>query len=83
VDATRFGYQLDMPIIQRGKHLAENIEELVIAGLPRDLRSVGLILRDPVDFAQREKWISAIKGVPKLFEIRFGVANDHEVTWLG
>jgi len=31
-----FGYQLNMPVMQRGEHLAENIEELIITGLPCD-----------------------------------------------
>src|SRR5580704_5784995 len=46
---TCFGYQLDMPVMQRGEHLAENIEELIITGLPRDFWSVGVILFFPVD----------------------------------
>jgi hypothetical protein len=34
---THFGRQLYVPIIQRGKHLRENIEELIIAGFLCDL----------------------------------------------
>ncbi|HEY3136461.1 MAG TPA: hypothetical protein VGL29_10575 [Blastocatellia bacterium] len=72
-----FGYQLDMPVMQRGEHLAENIEELIITGLPCDFWSVGVILFFPVDISQFEKWISIVEGLPQLFEILFRVANDH------
>src|ERR1700687_6354573 len=46
---TCFGYQLDMPVMQRGAPFAENIEELIVTGLPRDFWSVGVILLFPVD----------------------------------
>ena len=46
---TCFGYQLDMPVMPRGEHLAENIEELIITGLPCDFCSVGVILFFPVE----------------------------------
>ncbi|MGC1610652.1 MAG: hypothetical protein WA801_13715, partial [Pseudolabrys sp.] len=72
-----FGYQLNMPVIQRGEHLAENIEELIIAGLPCDFWSVDIILFFPVDIPQLEKWISIVEGLPQLFEILFRVTNDH------
>ena len=72
-----FDYQLDMPVMQRGEHLAENIEELIITDLPCDFWSVGVILFFPVDIPQFEKWISVVEGLPQLFEILFRVANDH------
>jgi hypothetical protein len=72
-----FGYQLNMPVMQRGQHLAENLEELIIAGLPCDFWSVGVILFFPVDISQLEKWISIVESLPQLFEILFRVANDH------
>src|SRR5271170_5833872 len=66
-----------MPVMQRGEHLAENIEELIITGLLCDSRSVGVILFFPVDIPQFEKWISVVEGLPQLLEIIFRVANDH------
>src|SRR5271154_2049287 len=66
-----------MPVMQRGKHLAEKIKELIITGLPCDFWSVGLILFFPVDIPQFEKWIPIVEGLPQLFEILFRVANDH------
>jgi hypothetical protein len=57
--------------------LAENIEELIIAGLPCDFWSVDIILFFPVDIPQLEKWISIVEGLPQLFEILFRVTNDH------
>lgn len=77
---TCFGYQLDMPVMQRGEHLAENIEELIVTGLPRDFWSVGVILLFPVDIPQLEKWIPVVEGLPQLFEILFRVANDHGIV---
>ena len=74
---TCFGYQLDMPVMQRGEHLAENIEELIITGLPCDFWSVGVILFFPIDIPQFEKWIPVVEGLPQLLEILFRVANDH------
>ncbi|MGB8393208.1 MAG: hypothetical protein WCE27_06190, partial [Pseudolabrys sp.] len=62
---------------QRGEHMAENIEELIITGLRCDLRSVGVVLFFPVDISQFEKWISIVEGLPQLFEILFRAANDH------
>src|SRR5450631_857634 len=72
-----FGCQLDMPVMQRGEHLAENIEELMITGLPCDFWSVDVILFFPVDIPQLEKWIPVVEGLPQLFEILFGVTNLH------
>jgi hypothetical protein len=74
---TCFGYQLDMPVMQWGEHLAENIEEFIIIGLPCDFWPVGVILLFPVDIPQFEKWIPVVEGLPQLFEILFRVANDH------
>ncbi len=72
-----FGYQLDMPVMQGAEHLAENIEKVIIIGLPCDFWSVDVILRFPVDFPQFEKWIPVVESLPQLFEIFFGVANVH------
>src|SRR5712672_2416035 len=47
--AVHFGFQLNMPVIQRGNYPAQNIEEFVIAGLIRHLRSIGSILLVPID----------------------------------
>src|ERR1700730_1380653 len=74
---TCFGYQLDMPVMQRGEHLAENIEEVIITGLRCDFWPVGVILLFPVDIPQFEKWISILEDLPQLFQILFSVANDH------
>ena len=52
--ASCLGYQLDMPVMQRSEQLAENIEELIITGLPRDFWSVGPKLFFPVDIPQFE-----------------------------
>src|ERR1700730_2629393 len=59
-----FAYQLDMPVMQRGKHLAEDIEELIITGPPCDFWSVDFILLFPVDIPQLEKWIPVVEGLP-------------------
>ena len=72
-----FGRQLDVPIVQRGKHVRENIEEITIAGLLCDLWSEGCVLKCPVDLSQGEKWVPAMKGLPELFESRFGVTKGH------
>ena len=74
---TCFGYQLDMPVTQRGEHLAENIEEFIVTGLPCDFWSVDVILFFPVDIPQLEKWLPVVEGLPQLFEILFRVTNDH------
>jgi hypothetical protein len=66
-----------MPVMQRGEHLAENIEELIITGLPCDFWSVDVILLFPVDIPQLEKWIPVVEGLPQLFEILFRVATLH------
>jgi hypothetical protein len=66
-----------MPIIQRREHQAKNIEQLIITCLARDLSSVSFILLLPVDIPYFEKWITVVKGLPKLFEILFGVAIEH------
>jgi hypothetical protein len=72
-----FGHQLDMAVIQRVEHLAEDIEELIITCLPCDFGSAGNVLLLPIDISQFEKWIPVTEGFPQLFEILFGVANDH------
>jgi hypothetical protein len=69
--------QLDMSVIQRIEHLAEDVEELVIAGLACDFGPIGLVLLCPVDVPQFEKWIPVVKGPPQLLEVLFGVANGH------
>jgi hypothetical protein len=74
---TCFGLQHDMPVIQRVEHLAEDIEEFIVTGLPCDFGSVGVILLVPVNIPQFEKWIPVAKGLPELFEILFRVAIDH------
>ena len=68
--------QLHMPVIQWVEHLAEDIEELIITGVPCDFGSVGVILLFPVDIPQFEKWIPVVKGLPQFSEILFRVAND-------
>jgi hypothetical protein len=75
--ASCLGYQLDMPVMQRSEQLAENIEELIITGLPRDFWSVGPKLFFPVDIPQFEKWIPVVEGLPQHFEVLFRVTNDH------
>jgi hypothetical protein len=57
-----------MPVIQRVEHLAKNIEEFIIAGITRDLRSEG---------------IPVVKGLPQLPEVFFGIANYHNGADLG
>jgi hypothetical protein len=69
------GLQLDMPVIQRTKHLAEDIEELIIACLICDFGSVGVVLLFPVDIPQVEKWVSVVEGLPQGFEVLFRVAD--------
>ena len=64
-----------MTVIQRVEHLAHDIEELVIAGFTRDLRSVDVVLLSPVDLSQLEEGIPVVKGLPQLLEILFGIAN--------
>jgi hypothetical protein len=64
-----------MPVMQRGEHLAEHIEELIITGLPCDSWSAGVILFFPVDVPQLEKWIPVVEGLPQLSEILFRVAT--------
>ena len=66
-----------MPVIQRIKHLAEDIEELVIARPICDLGSVGLVLLFPVDIPQVEKWVSFVEGLPQGFEVLFRVTYHH------
>ena len=70
-----------MPIVQRREHLAKNIEQLIITGLARDSSPVSFILPLPVDIPYFEKWISVVKGLPKLFEILFGVAIEHAISF--
>src|SRR5688572_13901075 len=71
-----------MPIIQRREHLTKNIEEIIITGLARDSGSVSFILLFPVDIPYFKKWIPVVKGLPKLFEILFGVAIEHAIPLL-
>jgi hypothetical protein len=76
-----FDLQLDMPIIQRIEHLAEDIEKLIIAGLPCDFGPVRVVLLFPVDIPQLEKWVSVVEGVPQGVEILFRVAkHDGDVN---
>ena len=72
-----------MPVIQRVEHLAKNIEELIIAGITRDLRSVDVVLLPPIDLSQLEEGIPVVKGLPQLLEIVFGIANYHNGADLG
>ena len=67
-----------MPVIQRTKHPAEDIEEFIIAGLTGDLRSEDVVLPFPVDIPQFEKRVSLVEGLPQDFKILFGVANHNE-----
>jgi hypothetical protein len=78
-----FGFQLDMPVIQRVDHSAKDVEELAFAGLTRDLGSVGVVLLFPVDLPQPEKRIPVVEGLPQLLEILLGVAIDHGSNDLG
>jgi len=71
------GLQLDMPVMQRRKHLAEDIKELIIACLICDIGSIGVVLLFPVNVPQVEKWVSVVEGLPQDFEIPFRVANHH------
>jgi hypothetical protein len=76
-----FDLQLDMPIIQRLEHLAEDIEKLMIAGLLCDFGPVRVVLLFPVDIPQLEKWVSVVEGVPQGVEILFRVAkHDGDVN---
>src|SRR5438105_2472670 len=59
-----FSLQLDMAVIQWIEHLAEDVEKLTIAGLVRDLGSVGVILLSPVDISQLKKWIPVMECLP-------------------
>ena len=70
-------YQLDMPVIQWVKYLAQDFEELIITSLFCHFRPVDVILLFPVDVPQFEKWIPVVKSLPQLFEILFRVTNDH------
>jgi hypothetical protein len=67
--------QLDMPVIQRIEHLAEDIEKLIVACRLCDLGSVRVVLLFPVDIPQLKKWVSVVEGVPQRVEIPFRVAN--------
>jgi hypothetical protein len=72
-----------MPVIQWVEHLAKNIEELIITGFTRDLRSVDVVLLSPVDLSQIEEGIPVVKGLPQLLKILFRIANDHGGADLG
>src|SRR5262249_56597268 len=71
------GDQLDMPVIQRVEHPAEDIEELIVGGVLSDFRSVGGVLLFPVDFPELEKWIPFVEGLPQRLEILFRIAIAH------
>jgi hypothetical protein len=76
-----FDLQLDMPIIQRLEHLAEDVEKLIIACLLYDFGSVRVVLLFPIDIPQLEKWVSVVEGVPQGFEILVRVAkHDGDVN---
>jgi hypothetical protein len=62
--ATQFGFQLDMSVVQRGEHPADNIEELVVTRLTGYFWPVGFILLVPIDIPQFKKRISLVKGLP-------------------
>lgn len=74
--STCFGLQLDMPVIQRVEHLAEDVEKLIITSFRGDSGSVGVILIFPVDIPQRKKWVPVVKGLPQILKIFFRVASD-------
>src|SRR6516164_1868015 len=67
--------QLDMPVIQRIEHLAEDIEKLIIACLLCDFGSVRVVLLFPVDIPKLKKWVTVVEGIPQRFEIPFRGAN--------
>src|SRR5580765_5692872 len=69
-----------MPVVQRCEHPAQNLEQLIITGLARDPGSISFILFLPVDIPYFEEWIPVVKGLPKLFEILFGVAIEHAIS---
>src|SRR5262245_3776855 len=73
--STSLGLQLDMPVIQRTEHLAEDLEKLIIGSLLCDFWSVRVVLLFPVDIPQLEKWVSVVEGIPQGFEILFRVTN--------
>lgn len=66
-----------MPVIQWVKHLADDVEELIITGFFRDPWPVSVVLFLPVDIPQRKKWIPFMEDLPQRFEILFRVTNDH------
>ena len=70
--AVHFGFQLDMPVIQRVEHPAQNIEELIIAGLIRHFRSIGSVLLIPIDTPQPEERVSLLKVCHKTSKFRSG-----------
>src|SRR5262245_54598676 len=72
-----FGDQLDMPVIQRVEHPAEDIEELIVRGVLCDSWSVGGVLLFPVDLPELEEWIPFVEGLPRALEILFGIAIAH------
>ena len=75
---TCFSNQLNMTVIQRTEHLAEDLEELVIVGLVRDFGSVDFKLLLPVYFPQVEKWVAVVEGLPEKLEILDGIAHDDD-----
>jgi len=53
-----------MPIVQRGQHVAKNIEELIFAGIRRNFWSEDVVLFFPINIPQLEEWIPVKKGLP-------------------
>ena len=72
-----FNLQLDMPVIQRIEHLAEDVEKLIIGSFLCDFGSVRVVLLFPVNIPQLKKWVSIVEGVPQRVEIPLRVA-DHD-----
>src|SRR6478609_7473971 len=73
--SAQLGLQLDMTVIQRIEHPTQDIEQLLIAGLRRYLRSVSVVLLIPVNIPQFEEWVSVVECLPQHLEILLGVPN--------
>ena len=76
----QFGFQLDVTVIQRIEHPTQDIEQLFIAGLGRDLWSVDLVLLIPVDVPQFEEWVPVVERLPQRFEILLRVAGHRPLA---
>src|SRR6516162_5972446 len=63
--AVRPSFDLDMPVIQGIKHLAEDVKELVIVGRVINPWSVGLILFFPIHIPELEKRVPVVEGLPE------------------